>query len=83
MLLKNGNTKELNINDSTSGFKCFVNDPEIYGELKKLLTNQTLLRINKPSLFANKYNSNLPITLGMLPYIYLVPAEMTIAEMLK
>jgi hypothetical protein len=48
-----------------------------------LLTNQTLLRINKPSIFSNKYNSTLPVTEGMLPYVYLLPAEITVAEMLK
>ena len=48
-----------------------------------MLTNQTLLRISHPALFANNYTTNLPFALGMHTYTYFMPAEMTVGQMLK
>lgn len=48
-----------------------------------MLTNQTLLRMKQPTIFANNYTTNIPFALGMHIYTYLMPAEMTIGAMLK
>ena len=82
--MKSGESTIVKLNESSTKLpRLFIRDPQIVHELKKLLTNQALLRIGQPTIFPSKYSSSLPIILGMLPSIYLLPAEMTLGDLVK
>lgn len=50
---------------------------------KTLLTNQTLLKIKKPTLFGKNYLTELPANVSIFDQLYLLPLEMSLENVLR
>lgn len=72
------NEEEVNLKESTE-YRMMV---ETKRE-RTLLTNQTLLRIKKPTLFGKNYRSELPPHASLSDHLYLLPLEMPLTDAIK
>lgn len=73
----------LDVTHESKEYDIWVDSPALPAEFNKLLVNSTLQRVAKPLIFDKAYQSHHPAKMASFDYIYNLPLEMTIHDMLK